>query len=41
MEKRRIKAGDKTLLFQRLGIAEDEDIERLKKKFGIKTVLDE
>ena len=36
LEKRRIKAGDKTLLFKRLGIAEDEDIDRIKKKFGIK-----
>ena len=40
-EKRRIKAGDKTILFQRLGIAEDQDINRLKKKFGIKSKLDE
>lgn len=40
-EKRRIKAGDKTLLFQRLGIAEDEDIEKLKKRFGVKTKVDE
>ena len=36
LEKRRIKAGDKTLLFKRLGIADDEDIDRIKKKFGIK-----
>ena len=40
-EKRRIKAGDKTILFQRLGIAEEEDIDRLKKKFGVKTKMDE
>lgn len=38
MEKRRIKAGDKTLLFKRLGIAEDEDIDRIKKRFGLKDV---
>ena len=40
-EKRRIKAGDKTILFQRLGIAEEEDINRLKKKFGVKSKMDE
>ena len=40
-EKRRIKAGDKTILYQRLGIAEDQDINRLKKKFGVKSKLDE
>jgi len=41
MEKRRIKAGDKTLLFQRLGIAEEADIDKIKRKFGIKSKLDE
>ena len=41
LEKRRIKAGDKTLLFKRLGIAEDEDIDRIKKKFGIKADAEE
>ena len=40
-EKRRIKAGDKTLLFSRLGIAEEKDIDALKKKFGVKSALDE
>ena len=40
-EKRRIKAGDKTILFQRLGIAEEEDIDKLKRRFGVKTKLDE
>ena len=35
-EKRRIKAGDKTLLFQRLGIADDQDIDKLKRRFGVK-----
>lgn len=41
MEKRRIKAGDKTLLFKRLGIAEDADINRIKKRFGIKGEAEE
>jgi len=40
-EKRRIKAGDKTILFQRLGIAEEEDIDKLKRRFGVKTKADE
>lgn len=40
-EKRRIKAGDKTILFQRLGIAEEQDIDKLKRRFGVKTKLDE
>ena len=41
-EKRRIKSGDKTLLFQRLGIADDQDIDKLKRKFGVSKVdLDE
>mmetsp|Transcript_12957 Transcript_12957/g.20069 ORF Transcript_12957/g.20069 Transcript_12957/m.20069 type:complete len:267 (-) Transcript_12957:955-1755(-) len=34
-EKRRIKGGDKSLLFSRLGIASEEDIDRLKSKYGI------
>ena len=29
------------MLFQRLGIADDSDIDRLKKRFGIKTKEDE
>lgn len=37
LEKRRIKAGDKTVLFAKLGIAEEEDIDRLKRRFGVKT----
>lgn len=41
LEKRRIKAGDKTILFQRLGIAEESDIDKLKKRFGVKTGIDE
>jgi len=41
MEKRRIKAGDKTVIFQRLGIAEEEDIDRLKRRFGVKSKQDE
>jgi len=40
-EKRRIKAGDKTVLFQKLGIAEEEDIEKLKRRFGLKNKGDE
>jgi len=40
-EKRRIKAGDKTVLFQRLGIAEEEDIDKLKRRFGVKSKADE
>jgi hypothetical protein len=40
-ERRRIKGGDKTLLYTRLGIAEESDIDVLKKKFGVKNVLDE
>lgn len=40
-EKRRIKAGDKTLLYQRLGIAEEQDIDRLKKRFGVEGKLEE
>ena len=41
MEKRRIRGGDKTLLFSRLGIADESDIDKLKKKFGIKTQEEE
>lgn len=40
-EKRRIKGGDKTILYHKLGIAEEADIERLKKKFGGVSALDE
>lgn len=40
-EKRRIKAGDKTILYQRLGIAEEQDINRLKKRFGVEGKLAE
>lgn len=40
-EKRRIKAGDKTVIFHKLGIIEEEDINKLKRKFGIKTKEDE
>ena len=40
-ERRRIKGGDKTLLYTRLGIAEESDIDVLKKKFGVKNVHDE
>jgi hypothetical protein len=40
-EKRRIKGGDKTILFSKLGIIEDSDIDKLKKKFGVKSKLDE
>lgn len=35
-EKRRLKAGDKTVLFQKLGIADDNDLDKLKKRFKIK-----
>ena len=35
-EKRRWKAGDKTVLFQKLGIADDNDLDKLKKRFKIK-----
>jgi hypothetical protein len=41
LEKRRVKGGDKTVLYQKLGITEEEDITKLKRRFGIKTVLDE
>ena len=41
LEKRRIRGGDKTLLFSRLGIADESDIDKLKKKFGIKTQEEE
>ena len=40
-EKRRIKAGDKTVLFQKLGIADEEDIDKLKRRFGVKSKQDE
>lgn len=40
-EKKRVRSGDKTVLFQRLGIAEEEDIDKLKKKFGVKGKMDE
>lgn len=40
LEKRKIKAGDKTLLFHRLGIAEESDINKLKKRFGIQSSID-
>lgn len=35
-EKRAIKSGDKTLLYQRLGLLEDADIQQYQSKFGIK-----
>lgn len=40
-EKRRVKAGDQSILFSKLGIADDEDIERLKRRFGIKQFEDD
>lgn len=40
-EKRRIKGGDKTILYHRLGIADEGDINKLKKKFGVSGKLEE
>ena len=34
-EKRKIKSGDKSILFSKLGIASEQDIDKLKSEFGI------
>lgn len=34
-EKRKLKSGDKSVLFSKLGIASEADINRLKREFGI------
>lgn len=36
IEKRKIKGGDKTLLYERLGLLEEKDLKQYYAKYGIK-----
>lgn len=36
MEKRQLKAGDKTVLYEKLGILDESDLKVYQKKFGVK-----
>lgn len=43
IEKRKLYSGDKTILYEKLGLVEESDIEKYKKKLGLKNlgILDE
>jgi hypothetical protein len=36
MEKRKLYGGDKTIMYEKLGLIEEQDVERYKRKLGIK-----
>ena len=40
IEKRKLYGGDKTILYEKLGLIEETDIEKYRKKFGIKKGID-
>lgn len=40
MERRKIYSGDKTLLYEKLGLVEESDLEAFRKKLGIKKGVD-
>ena len=36
IEKRKLYGGDKSILYEKLGLVEEQDLEKYRKKFGIK-----
>ena len=40
MERRKIHGGDKAIIYEKMGLVEGEDIEKYKKKLGIKAGID-
>jgi len=40
IEKRKLYGGDKTILYEKLGLIDETDIEKYRKKFGIKKDVD-
>jgi hypothetical protein len=40
IEKRKLYGGDKTILYEKLGLIDETDIEKYRKKFGIKKGVD-
>lgn len=40
MERRQIYGGDKSIMYEKMGLVENDDIERYKKKLGIKKEID-
>lgn len=40
IEKRKLYGGDKTILYEKLGLVEENDLEKYRKKFGIKKGID-
>jgi hypothetical protein len=40
MEKRRLYGGDKTIMYEKMGLVEESDIEKYRKKLGLKKNID-
>ena len=40
MEKRKVYGGDKTIIYEKMGLIEESDIEKYRKKLGIKKEVD-
>lgn len=40
IEKGKIYGGDKTIMYEKLGLVEESDLERYRKKFGLKKGID-
>lgn len=41
MEKRKMYGGDKSIMYEKIGLVEESDIEKYKKKLGIKGNIDD
>lgn len=40
MEKRKLYSGDKTIMYEKMGLIEESDIEKYRKKLGLKKGVD-
>lgn len=40
MERRRLHGGDKTIMYEKMGLIEEEDIEKYRKRLGIQKGID-